>query len=308
VNIAEYIDGGHPHHNQCYPNPPGSLCHDPDRHIYNSSQGIIKQGAPFKAGIYKPVDNVVPCTLYTFEIWNRNDAAGSIYHPRLGMDPTGWIITRLGNSPPDNCPPTGTSRCPDPYIGGAYGFPSTMVWSDELTQPAYTWGKGSLTVEAVNTTISVWTYTEPDSSQVSMSTYWDYGSVVQTPFPGNKLPDPQSWIPSDFIQGVTSQVIENDLVIEWNTLEPASTQISYTITHAVNPPPAGLTNTTFLPLMYVPEIPKPSTLDTTPVVHHIVTLEQLFPGDSVAFIPMSRRALNNTCVTEVGSLHEVTIE
>ena len=81
--IPEYIDGGIPAHHTCYPKPPSGLCHDDYLKIYNSSQCIEKYGgAKFKAGLYKPVDNVFPCTLYTFEMWNKNDADSNYYHSK----------------------------------------------------------------------------------------------------------------------------------------------------------------------------------------------------------------------------------
>jgi len=238
-------------------------------------------------------------------MWNRNDSA--TYHPKLGIDPTGWIITRPGASPPDNCPPDGASVCPDPYIGDDHGFPDTIIWSAELTQGAYVWGKGSMTAEAVNATISVWTYAAPEP-EIAKSTYWDNGSLVQTPFPDDKLPDPVSWISSGFVTGVRSEVIGNDLIIEWNTIAPASTQLTYTVSHKVYTPTAEMTHTVFSPLIFNPYKPStPSLLDTTPVTQHKVILNGLLDGDTVTFIPMSRRPLNNTCITEVGDPYMVTV-
>lgn len=307
TNIPEYKDGGHPFHNECYPNTPGTLCHDSSTNTYNSSQALIRYGyGSFLAGIYKPVDNVVPCTLYTFEIWNRNDASGSIYHPTLGIDPTGWIITRPSGNDLWNCPPDGHSECPDPYVNPQTGFPATMIWSPEMTQPAKVWAKGSLTAEAINTTISVWVYTAPDEDQVSKSTYWDYGSVTQMPFPNNRLPDPPSWTPTGFIQNINNYVAGNSLVIEWDTLAPASTQISYTVTPAVVTSTLELSHTTYLPVLRSTPRFYYSALDTTPVVKHTVILDQLLGGDTVTFVPMSRRVNGNVCVTEAGLPHQVT--
>lgn len=312
--IPEYIDGGIPAHNQCYPLPPDGQCHNNNTHTYNSSQGYIRYSynSPFIAGIYQPVHNIVPCTLYTFEMWNRNDASSTIYHPKLGIDPTGWIITRPGASPPNNCPPDGASPCPDPYIGDDHGFPDTIIWSAGLTQPAYIWGKGSMTVEAVNTTLSVWTYAAPDLTQVSMSTYWDNGSLVQVPFPDERLPQPESWNPIGFVNSVAISYLGSDLIVTWNTLELASTQVRYHVaqSQAVISDTSALTNTAYFPTVhYTLDTSKFSftTIDTTPVTYHQAVISGLNEGDTLTFIPLSRRPINNKCITEVDEPRSITI-
>ena len=310
--IPEYLNGGHPYHNQCYPRLPLELCHNDDTHTYNSSQGYILWGPAYIAGIYKPVDNVFPCTLYTFEIWNRNDADSSIYHPKLGIDPTGWIITRLGNSPPHNCPPDGASVCPDPYIGGDYDFPDSMVWSSNLTQAGLVWGKGSLTVEALNTTISVWTYVAPDADQVSKSTYWDYGSLVQTPFPGNKLPEPESWTSTGAIYGVTTSYFGSDVIISWNTVWPASSQVWYNVTPgAGNTTPIDVTDTVFIPA--VQKMVEPgmysniTPIKAAPTTNHTAQISGLNDGDILTFVPLSRFPENSVCKTVSDEQYRITV-
>jgi hypothetical protein len=312
--IPEFIDGGHPYHNQCYPNLPNTLCHDSNTGINNSSQGLIKYGGlPFIAGIYKPVENVVPCTLYTFEIWNRNDADSSIYHPKIAIDPTGWIITRPGNSPPYNCPPDGISNCPDPYIGNDHGFPNTIIWSAQLSQPAYIWGKASLTVEAVNSTISVWTYTAPNADQVAKTTYWDYGSVVQTPFPGDKLPQPVTWSSTGFISSVNTSYSGSDLIISWNTSAPASSQVWYYVIPANSAisPTIEVSNTVYFPLvqnyMNPGKFPFYTPVQSTPTTHHQAVINGLNNGDVLTFVPLSRYLVNTMCQTASDESYQVIV-
>lgn len=274
TTIPEFIDGGHPHHNECYPIPAvGKTCSDYENH----SQGYIRYGTPYIAGIYQAVNNVTPCTLYTFEVYNRNDPGN--YHPKIGMDVSGWILTRLGSSKPHNCPPDGASICPDPYIAQ---FPATMIWSPESTHPGYTWASLSLTAEAINTSVSVWTSAAPDYTG-SLSTYWDYASLVQTPFPEGKLPAPASWTPSGFIQNLTTQWLLDKVLITWTTPEPASTQVWYTFTPGDEP---------------VYELATP--LDTTPTTWHQVIIEGLqHGGDTLRFAALSRRPQGISCTTEV---------
>jgi len=300
LTIPEFIDGGVPHHNICYPVPADGICHNKATGVYNSSQGYIRYGATYIAGIYQPVYGVTPCTLYTFEIYNRNDAWN--YRPKVGIDPTGWQLTVPGNSPPNNCPPDGKSPCPDPYVGA---FPATMRWSQEYNHPPYTWAPLSVTVEAAATTISVWTYSAPEVAG-SQSTYWDAGTLTQVPFPDGKLPAPSTWTPSGFIYDVVTTKGANSLTINWKTTGPASTQVLYEIVPYVYTPPVSSTlligNTIYLPL--VAKAPNPSqftqytTLNTTPVTTHSAVITGIQPGDTVIFTPLSRRPRNAVCTTE----------
>ncbi len=286
-HIPEYIDGGIPFHDVCYPPPPeGKSCAD----VNNHSQGYIRWGDPFAAGIYQPVHGTIPCVLYKFEIYNRNDSDN--YHPRVGIDPTGWVITRLGNSPPDNCPPDGRSRCPDPYVGDDHGFPPTIIWSEERDHAPFTWAPISLTVEALATTISVWTHAGPDSG-VSHSAYWDNGSVVQVPFPDGRLPAPESWTPSGFIQDVRVAAL-GDAIVTWKTGGPASTQVWYEIT------PAGATPG-------APTYPRATSLDVTPATTHRAVINDLRAGETLSLVALSRRLDGGRCVTEVSEPVRITL-
>lgn len=306
TTIPEFIDGGINLHNVCYPTPADGVCHNPDIGYYNSSQGYIRWGAPYIAGIYQPVSGVTPCTLYEFKIYNRNDAWG--YHPKVGIDPTGWIITRIGTSPPENCPPDGISPCPDPYIGA---FPATTIWSPEFDHQPYTWAPGSVTAEAVSTTISVWTYAAPEVAG-SMSTYWDAGTLTQVPFPNGKLPAPNNWSPTGYIYDVVTTKGVDTLTIDWKTTGPASTQAWYEIT-PYTPPISStimISHTVFLP--FVAKGPNPAqmtdftTVDITPMTNHHVVISRLKPGDTISFVPLSRRPDNATCTTETYT--PITIE
>lgn len=301
LTIPEYIDGGISYHNVCYPVPADGICHNEATGYYNSSQGYIRWGATYKAGIYQPVSGVTPCTLYEFTIYNRNDATG--YHPKVGIDTTGWVITNIGNSPPDNCPPDGHSPCPDPYVAQ---FPSTMKWSAEFDHAAYTWAPGSVTAEAVTTTISVWTYAAPDTAG-SQSTYWDAGTLTQVPFPDGKLPRPDTWTPSGFVYNVTAVKGTNTLTVEWDTASPASTQVWYEIT-PYTPPISStilISHTVFMPFVSraanAAGFSQFTPADVTPKTHHSAVISGIQPGDVVNFVPLSRRPKTTACTTETGT-------
>jgi hypothetical protein len=308
--IPEFIDGGHPHHNECYPKPADGRCHDSSVIDYNnSSQGYIRMGAPFIAGVYQQItENIVPCTPYTFEMWNRNDSAS--YGARVGIDSTGWVITRLGDSGPDNCPPDGKSRCPDPYIGGDHGFPSTTIWSTPSYHKEFTWAPLSVTVEAASDTLSVWTYAAPSSSG-SLSTYWDNGSLVQVPFPDGRLPEPATWVPSGFISQPTTSFANNTLTIQWETQDLASTQVWYTIQEASEPvtTATAYSNTVYMPIISKFQIPRSymTALDTTPTLQHQVTITGLESMKSVTFVALSRHSLGTSCATETSELMKVSL-
>lgn len=307
MTIPEFIDGSHPHHNSCYPEPaPGVLCQDPA--VANHSQGYIRYGATYVAGIYQPVtSDIEQCALYTFEMYNRNDAAS--YHARVGIDTSGWIITKLGNSPPANCPPDGTSVCPDPYIAA---FPSTTVWSAESNHPAFTWAPISVTAEAITNKVSVWTYAAPDTAG-SLSTYWDYGSLVRVPFPDGKLPSPTSWAPSSFINvtSVTADLDAGTVSIDWTTAAPASTQVWYSFYPPAMPvtPTALMSNTIYFPLIaaFRPPSTYMTTLDTTPTTTHHAGISGVPAGQTVIFVALSRRPDGTVCRTEPSGLFQFTM-
>ena len=305
TTIAEYIDGGGKYHNECYPMPAGGKCRNDDTGEYNSSQGyILYKVDHFKAGIYQPVENLERCTLYRFEMYNRNDT--DRYGAQVAIEPGGWVITRLSTTNLKNCPPDGQSVCPYPRIDAEHDFPDTIIWSEPSYHEAYTWAPLSVTAEAIADKISVWTYAAPDDSSVSQSTYWDYGSLVQMPFPDGKLPAPSLWTPSGYVQIIDApEFITPTLTIEWTTSDPSSTQIFYSITPSVITPTDSMTHTVFMPMIHQPD--RQPYLDTTPTTSHQATITGLKVGDVVKFIALSRRVLGTSCATETSLPYGITI-
>jgi hypothetical protein len=294
--IPEFIDGGHPYHNQCYPVPTSGTCASNSNH----SQGYIRWGDAFIAGMYQPV-TVTPCAMYRFEAYNRNDT--NHYHPKVGIDPTGWVLPAY--VPPDgdslewNCPPDGHTKCPNPGVDTLSELPATLIWGPTFDHAAYTWAKGSVEAEARASKISVWTYTAPAVSG-SMSSYWDYLSLTQVAFPNDRLPTPSSWN-SSFVTGVTSTTGTSTLTVQWNTSSAASTQVWYnhftpTLPISIS---ASSVYTTYFPVVYASAAPPyATTLNTAPVLAHTAVITGLTDGEIVTFVVLSRRLSGGSCVTE----------
>lgn len=308
--IPEFIDGGHPHHNECYPPPaPGRGCHDEGNH----SQGYIRWGDGYIGGIYQPV-SVIPCALYQFQIFHKNQPDPG-YISKVGIDPTGQNLPphdeRDRHEYPMNCPPDYRSECPNPGLDTLDELPPHIVWSPEY-RDVWDWQPLSVTAEAVSTTINVWTYTDARAVEIPpKSTYWDKGSLVPVAFPNDRLPAPTSAVPSGFITNVVAQTVLDFLIIEWDTPQPASTQVWYRIlTPTVPITPTG-PYFVYLPLVIngggFSSYTHATPLDITPTTRHRVIIGGLQEGTQIEFIALSRRPLTTTCVTEFSAPVRVTI-
>ncbi len=302
--LPEFIDGGIIYHNVCYPPPPpGKICVDD---MHNSSQGYIRWGTPYIAGIYQPVSGVTPCLPYTLRVYNRNDS--SRYRPRVGIEPSGWVITRT-LSGTNNCPPDGASPCPDPRFESEDEMPDTIVWSDYGDHAAYTWAPIEVTAEAFSTTISVWLYAAPLDSG-PLSTYWDAASLTQGTYPGDRLPEPEDWTPSPVITNIQVITVLDHLLISWTTLEPTLGQVWYTVLPEPAAPYTGtLTSTVYLPLVLTNKSPYAAT---TPLVYQYQTdfsaiIGDLQDGETVRFVIVGRRLVGDRCTTLVSEVYEIPI-
>jgi len=233
-------------------------------------------------------------TFYRFEAYNRNDADN--YHPKVGIDPTGWSLPVLpGSDPLMNCPPDGVSKCPKPTLNSPSDFPSTMVWSPEFDHPGMTWASQSVAAEAVSTTISVWTYVAPDEAGIpSRSTYWDYASLVQVPAPSGRIISYGTFpAPDGAIQNVVSTTTAMRANLTWQTTLPAVTQVLY---HYAG----DATSTMLLP---VPDASAgyefSTTVDYASSTSHSVRLPNLRPQSAYDYAILSRRVVSQTCQTSV---------
>ena len=307
--IPEHIDGGTPHHNACYPEPPpGGLC--VEMTPKNRSQGYIKYGGTYIAGVLQPV-HVTPCLDYQFAGYVRTDDAG--YRPKVGIEPTGWWLPPKNKPDPRwdyDCPPDGQTLCPKESFTNESDMPASIVWSppypyDPPTPPIYWRGPISVTTEALSTTITVWTYAAP-SVEGSQSTYWDVMSLYQVPRQTPLAPDGEVLVPDmslnpTVITGTTTQ-------IQWATDQPAFSQVYYRL-HSSSPisPTALLSNTVYLPVAtnggYVST--NDFTYNTAPTsemaTSHSATLSALQSGATYDYMIAVRSFDGSTCAT-TGSL------
>jgi len=279
--VPEFIDGGIPNHNVCYP-PPVGLCQD------NHSQGYIRWGAPYAAGIYQPV-SVIPCTYYRFEAYNRND--GWHYHPKVGIDPTGWQLPiPPWDNPPYNCPPTGYSKCPNPGLTNKTDFPSTMIWSPEFDHAPYTWAAQSVTAEALSTTITVWTYAAPEVIDgPAYSTYWDAASLVQALPPYGVLLTGTLPPADGFIFNVVSSTTALRANLSWQTSQPAVGQVLY---HYVSSPTLPVASS-------AADFELIGTIDSSSSTLHSSNTRNLRPASLYDYAILSRRLVGGACQTSV---------
>ena len=303
--IPEFIDGGTAHHNACYPEPPpGGLC--VDMTPKNRSQGYIKYGGTYIAGVWQPVP-VTPCQDYQFAGHVRTDDAG--YHPKVGIDPTGWRMPPKNNPNPDfdyDCPPDGSTVCPKESFTNESDMPASIVWSPPFTYdppapPIYWRGPIAVTTEALSTTITVWTYAAP-SVEGSQSTYWDVMSLYQVPrqtplAPNGVVLVPDMSLNPTVITGTTTQ-------IQWTTDQLAFSQVYYRPhSSSVVSPTALLPNTVYLPVVdrggyvsvsdFTYNTDRTSELATT----HSATLGGLEPGAAYDYMVAVRWFDGSTCST-----------
>jgi len=260
------------------------------------AQVYFKWGATYEAGIYQVVTGLSPCTPYRFTMWARNHSLdGVLPHARIGLDPQGTQLTPND----DDC-------------AVKTGLPPQTVWSREQTA-LFTWEELSVEAEPLGNRLTAILYAHPESPPYGgpyyYDTIWDAGQLITSTYPGGRLPAPTSWTPSGFITNIVTSTVLNTLVIEWDTLAPASTQVWYEILPPPSPPisPTGAF-TVYLPLvMRAPTFTYATLLDVTPVTPHRAVISGLQDGQTVRFVALSRRLLDGSCVTEVSAPIEVTV-
>ncbi|MGB9890465.1 MAG: hypothetical protein ACPLTQ_12485, partial [Anaerolineae bacterium] len=259
------------------------------------AQVYFKWGDTYEAGIYQVVSGLTPCTPYRFTMWARNHSLeGSLPHARIGLDPEGTQLTPSD----DDC-------------AVKTGLPPKTVWSREQTA-LFTWEELSVEAEPLGTRLTAILYAHPeppnDGRTYYFDTIWDAGRLITGTYPGGRMPDPVSWIPSDFITNIVTTTVLNTLVIEWDTQDLASTQVWYTIISPTAPISFTGAFTVYLPLvMKAPQYDYATPVDVTPVTHHRAVIGGLQNGQTVRFVVLSRRLSDGACVTEVSAPIEVTI-
>lgn len=261
------------------------------------SQVYFKWGHTYEAGIYQVVTGLTPCTPYRFTMWARNHSLeGVLPHARIGLDPKGTQLTPSD----DDC-------------AVKTGLPPQTVWSRQQTA-LFTWEELSVEAEPLGDRLTAILYAHPeppnDGRTYYFDTIWDAGRLITSTYPGGRMPTPSSWTPSGFITNIVTSTVVNNLVIEWNTLAPASAQVLYDILPPAGPPTSTGPFTVYLPL--VPRAPSfvfahATALDMTPTTHHRVIIGGLQDGQRVRFVVLSRRLYRGACVSEVSDVVKVTV-
>lgn len=238
----------------------------PERYDGNHAQIYFRWGETYTAGIYQQVHGVTPCRFYRFEMYGRNHSHDyANHHARIGIDPLGRVYNDIDNP-------------------GIPSLPAEVVWSPEQTF-YYTWGRHTVTAEALASSITAIAYAAPDAGHKYYDTFWDAGSLVEVAPPGGRLPEPSSWTPTGFVQNVSATPRLDEMVITWETAAPASSQVWYNVN-------VTTTNNTYA---YA------SPVDMSPKTHHRVVLDGFQSGTAIQFVVVSRRYTGSDCVTAVSA-------
>ncbi len=268
----------------------------PERYDGNHAQIYFRWGRSYTAGIYQQVA-VRPCTHYQFTMYGRNHSSAVVnHHAKIGLDP----------------------------LGREYGLymsslPSDITWSPEQTF-YYTWGQHSVIAESRGYTMTAITYVSPDNMYTTYDTFWDVGTVVELPPAPGKLPDPPDWDTSEFITGVSSYTISGDFIIEWDTVEPASTQVWYQVS---TPPATSPYTPTIVPTLtsiYLPLVMNSYPLveesfiysmytpaDPSYLTHHHATIQDVKEGQIVEFVILARHLEDDDCRTSSSASFKTTV-
>ena len=177
-----------------------------------------------------------------------------------------------------------------------------------------------MTAESRSDYITAITHVSPDSVYTTYDTFWDAGALVELPPPPGRLADPSNWESNEFITGVISYTQSGNLVIEWETAEPASAQVWYQV-HTPPPPstlPTTPTGTLLSPAIYLPvlissQTPGPpvysmyTPLDPSYLTHHQAVIKGLREGQIVEFVILARHLVGDTCSTSPSAPLETTV-
>ncbi|MBC7227585.1 MAG: hypothetical protein H5T61_10180 [Thermoflexales bacterium] len=259
------------------------------------AQVYFKWGHTYEAGIYQVVSGLTPCTPYRFTMWARNHSLeGVLPHARIGLDPEGTQLTPSD----DDC-------------AVKTGLPPKTVWSREQTA-LFTWEELSVEAEPLGNRLTAILYAHPeppnDGRTYYFDTIWDAGRLITGTYPGGRMPEPVSWTPSGFITNIVTSTLLNTLVVEWDTLAPASAQVWYNVISPTEPISFTGVFTVYLPLVVKsPYYMFATALEASPSTHHRAVIGNLQNGQIVRFVVLSRRLYGGACVTEVSEPIEVTI-
>jgi len=264
------------------------------------SQRLQRRPETYEAGIYQVVTVTTPCVPYRLTAWSRSEGVNSmIPHVRIGLDPAGTMLVPEG-------PGSGAmDNPPSPYT----------AWSAEQVH-TFIWEEQTVTAEAAGYHVTAIFYAHPTKAGPLVwddyyDVFWDAASLVEASFPDDRLPAPTSWQPTGFVTNVTYTLNGTDLTIQWETLQPASTQVWYTIWDAGTPisETQSYSYTVYLPLIsrFEPPTAYMTALDVTPTTTHQATIPNVQSGQRLFFAALSRRPGDGVCVTETSPVYDITI-
>jgi len=249
---------------------------------------------PYTAGIYQQVA-AQPCTFYRFDMYGRNHSLpGADHHARIGIDPLGGVYNSID----------------DPFVDS---LPAEVVWSPEQTY-FQVWGLHTVTTESRSNYVTAITYASPDPGYGYYDTFWDAGTLVEVRPPGGKLPPPTYFAPDGFVANLTTTNIVNYLIVEWDTPQPASTQVWYSIVEPDAPytPTVPYGSVMYLPQVFrsFPAVFQPqffTPAEQAPVIRHRAIIGPFQNGQIVRFAALSRRLVGAECQTATSGVIQQTV-
>ena len=234
-----------------------------------------------QAGIYQQIYNATPCLTYEFQMHGMaklGEDGDRLHEFRVGIDQRGYR----------------------PTTWAVHAFPSTTVWGDSHTEYVDRYGLLTVEAEAWDSEISVFTYAEADGGR-SYESLWDTGSFRDaTP---DMIHDPNNLPAPSGVFNLNQNVGSTSATITWQTSNAALSQVYYRLV-----PSSGGTIDPYPNAVYVPSIRGASLhtwsatpLDKTLGTFHSANLTNLVPGETYAFIAVSRGLFNGQCVTWVST-------
>ena len=242
---------------------------------------IYHSWSAYTAGIFQQINGLTPCRPYELTMYAKTNSPGSTTpHTRIGLDPTGTVLTDDG--------------------AVKNGLPAGTIWSAEQTA-LYAWEELAVQTEPVGESLTAILYSAPRSSQyIPYDTFWDDGHLIPLAYTSGRLPEPSAE-GTGFIN--ITQIItgNNSVTISWQTNAGASTQVWYNVIPPTTPvsPTTPLTQTLYFPLIATGErgYAYNSDIDHTQTTTHQVIIAALQPGDEVRFIILARH-FAAACLTE----------
>lgn len=134
---------------------------------------------------------------------------------------------------------------------------------------------------------------------------WDSISLIEVQPPEGTILNITNIPEADgFITNLSVMAYPYESIIEWDTLEPASSQVIYKLVEKAPAPPSG--STLLFHRVYLPFATKTShslheysPLDSTPTLHHKIVLQDLPSEYTIELVALSRRLQDQACVTSV---------